>query len=169
MPNTARRGTSQRPGAIPIPPHLKLSHSLGHMVEQLGPEEPRCHPPSPQACGRRVGPPPTIGDGEAGECVHGAGGATGARAGTCSSSSSITLLMNRLPTATRSAAGGLLANQDQLLSPKTSTDMTKEANLTHLKVPRRKTGHSAFSSIGGPAANVQGRSGAAVSQGPRLS
>lgn len=33
-------GRSQRPGLAPIPPHtLSSLHSLGHMVEQLGPEE----------------------------------------------------------------------------------------------------------------------------------
>lgn len=80
--------------------------------------------------GGGAGPPPTIGDGEAGERVHGAGVRQEPR---------LELAQQLLhyaadeppPHCHQDAAGGLLPIRDQLLSPKTSTDTLTKGGKPH--------------------------------------
>lgn len=132
MPNTARRGASQRPTATPTPPHnlSSLCTAWGAWWSNWDPRNRDANLRTSECASRGAGPPPTIGDGEAGECVHGAGMRQEPRLELAQQ-----LLHHAAdeppPHRHQDAASGLLPIRDQLLSPKTSTDTLTKGGRPH--------------------------------------
>ena len=131
-PNTARRGASQRPTATPTPPHTlsSLCTAWGMWWSDWDQRNRGAILRISEHVGGGAGLPPTIGDREAGERVHGAGVWQKPR---------LELAQQLLHHAAdeppshrhQDAAGGLLPIRDQLLSPKTSTDTLTKGGKPH--------------------------------------